>query len=314
MKRWGKGSDELLRAYLSAFNQFLQSKKYETRRAYVPAIKQFFTMFRWICPIDITTTHARQFKESLLSNGKKETTTLWRVAAMSSFMKYLSKINGPNGPLVRINPFREISRDDIKPEAFKATSNISLKELSTMLKSEPHDTRGLRDRAILSLILFTKCNREELSQLRVQDLQIKSVPFSVTLRCSQKERVVELPEVVYRTIQEYWLASGRKIAPSSGVFVASSQRDPYKDSEEPLCHDTIRKILKRSAKRVHANGQVRAIKKVSDVSINKLARNLNRYKPIEIPDQYSKISNVPIEKQLVDAYARLLEIEKLTSS
>lgn len=279
--------------YVLSLEHFLRTKKYETRRAYAPAIRQFFTTFGWISPDKITIIHARQFKETLLARGKKETTTLWRIAAMSSFMRYLK-----NQGHVKQNPFRTIDRNDINPEAYKVICKYTVKDVLKIIENTPRDVKGLRDRAIRIFVLLTKCSREELANLRIKDLRNETV----ILRRKETYRTIELPKPAKEAIDEYWKASGRTTSPEHGVFTITTPRRGLqlkhgKKLYDPLGHEALRRILKRTS--------VRSMKKLHIPKIDSPYKNL----PVT-PTEYSSIPISLPDETAVQAYVRLEEINE----
>lgn len=257
LARFGGGSQEGQRRYLRALYAFLAEKGPNTRRSYSTAIRQFFDAYDWPCPADVDAAMVADYKAQLLASGRSDATVYQRLSALSAFFEFLRRPQSAQvGGLVLHNPVRSISRADVMPHGI--VDAMRWETFETILRAIPGDPMGLRDRAILLFFAFTGRRRAEVCNLRVRDLETKHKPY--TYRCRVKGNrwmQWELPEAVWLSISEYWVASDRlgSLRGDHAVFAASEygqarglRRDC--DPHEPLKPKEMARILKRAAARV----------------------------------------------------------------
>lgn len=254
LARFGKGDDYKLKAHLLMLAAFLEGKPENTKRAYRTAIRQFFQLFDWVCPEDVTIAHAVAFKKHLMEHVG-DATTYYRLSAMSSYFDFLRRPTGASGdPLIKNNPFDAVPRSDIKPTPYGRAIPMEWKTLKTIMDKLPTDPSGIRDRAILLFFAFTGRRRTEVASLRMKDLDLKSDPKSY--RCRVKGGAVksfELPTICYDALKAYWIASGRltTLHPNAGVFASLCDHSLTADGDpdKPLSSRMMNKVLRRAAER-----------------------------------------------------------------
>ena len=258
LARFGNGDDRKLKSHLLMLAAFLEGKPENTKRAYRTAIKQFFTLFDWICPESVTIAHAVAFKKHLLDHVG-DATAYYRISAMSSYFDFLRRPAGATEePLIRNNPFDAVPRSDIKPTPYGRAVAMEWKTLKEIMDKLPTDPSGIRDRAILLFFAFTGRRRTEVSSLLMKDLDLKSTPK--TYRCRVKGGALkhfELPVICYDALKAYWIASGRLSALHADAGVFASMRDcaltEQCDPDKPLSSRMMNKILRRAAERAGAD-------------------------------------------------------------
>lgn len=254
LARFGKGDDYKLKAHLLMLAAFLEGKPENTKRAYRTAIRQFFQLFDWICPEDVTIAHAVAFKKHLMGHVG-DATAYYRLSAMSSYFNFLRRPTGASGdPLIRNNPFDAVPRSDIKPTPYGRAIPMEWKTLKTIMDKLPTDPSGIRDRAILLFFAFTGRRRTEVASLRMKDLDLKSDTKSY--RCRVKGGALksfELPTICYDALKAYWIASGRltTLHPNAGVFASLCDHSLTADGDpdKPLSSRMMNKVLRRAAER-----------------------------------------------------------------
>jgi integrase len=254
LARFGRGDDRKLKAHLLMLAAFLEGKPENTKRAYRTAIRQFFQLFDWICPEDVTVAHAVAFKKHLTEHVSAAT-AYYRISAMSSYFDFLRRPAGAvDEPLLKHNPFDSVPRSDIKPTPYGRAIPVEWRTFKTIMDGLPTDPAGIRDRAILLFFAFTGRRRTEVASLRMKDLDLRSDPK--TYRCRVKGGAVkhfELPTICYDALKAYWIASSRLTAlhPDAGVF--TSMRDCALtadcDPDKPLSARMMNKMLRRAATR-----------------------------------------------------------------
>lgn len=257
IRRFGNDDEYKLKAYLVMLTAFLGGHSTNTRRAYRTGLQQFFELFEWICPEDVTPAHAAAFKEWLLKRrGVAESTAYYRMTAVSSFFDYLCQ-NGPDavsGPLLKSNPFRSVPRNDIQPTPYAHAKPMKWEDFRTMLEHVPADEMGMRDKAILLFFAFTGRRRQEVANLRVRDLDLSSRPRSYACRLKGgRIGTFELPDICFDAIQAYWIFADRldDLTADSAVFTACRETPLNRglDPDKPLSVRTLNDILRRCAVR-----------------------------------------------------------------
>lgn len=254
LARFGKGDERKLKAYMLMMAAFLEARPEGTRQAYATGLNQFFGLFEWICPEDVTIAHAAAFKKWLIERKKVSDSTAYaRMSACSSFFKFLCyPPSGSEKPLLTSNPFSFVNRSDIKPTPYANAKALEWKKLNAILDGLPNNVVGLRDRAILLFFAFTGRRRAEVARLRVGDLQLAAKPatYSVKLK-GGAHKTFELPEICLTAIRAYWTAADRltHLKPSSAVFTCTpdSHLTKHLDPEQPMWPRTMNYILQRAA-------------------------------------------------------------------
>lgn len=252
LMRFGGGDPERLRSYLTMLAAFLGGQTENTRRSYQTAIKQFFEMFDWTSPEDVTVAHVAAFKRELMSRCKPAT-VYQRLAAVGSFFNYLCMSpDGKNEPLLRSNPFSKVTRKDVRPTPYARALPFDWDDLEQMIDALPSTPQGARDRAILLFLAFTTRRRTEVANLLVGDLDLKKDPSTYTVRLKGgKIRTFKLPEVCEQAIRAYWIISGRErsLSDDQGVFTEVQGLFTNHDlSTEPLSPRHYNRIFFNAAR------------------------------------------------------------------
>jgi integrase/recombinase XerD len=256
LRQFGDDDPQKLRAYLLMLASFLEGKPLNTKRTYRCGIQQFFELFDWVCPEKVTPAHVVAFKKWLLEHrGVSETTTYYRLSAVSSFFDYLClPPSTTSDPLLRSNPFRLVPRSDIQPTPYARATAMDWDTFREILEAVPPTATGLRDKAILLFFAFTGRRRSEVASLRLRDLDLKARPRTYSVRVKGgRVKQFELPDICYDAIRAYWICADRlrHLHPNAGVFTAS--RDcvltAHLDPDAPLSNRTMNDILHRYATR-----------------------------------------------------------------
>lgn len=259
LSRFGKGDERKRQRYLLMLAAFLEGRSPDTKRTYACGLRQFFELFEWICPEDVTPAHAAAFKKWLLERRKvSEATTCNRMSAVSSFFEFLCKPADTSGePLLQSNPFRHIPRYDIAPTPYATSRAMSWETFRQIYEALPTDPLGLRDKAILLFFAFTGRRRGEVANLRIRDLRLGKKPPAYTCRVKGgRVKEFELPSICYKAIKAYWIASDRLnyLEADDAVFApdncqATRTLKPGLDFSQPLTRRSMNRILQRAARR-----------------------------------------------------------------
>lgn len=256
--RFGGGDEGKLRTYLLMLAAFLEGKPKNTKRVYKTGLAQFFDLFEWECPENITPAHAAAFKKWLLERKQVSgPTAYYRMSAVSSFFEFLCKPPDTSSePLLKNNPFKIVDRNDIQPSPYARAKPMKWEDFRAILDHVPGDAMGMRDKAILLFFAFTGRRRQEVASLRVGDLDLRSDPrtYTVTMKGGRVQSF-ELPEICYDAIRAYWIIADRldDLDPNAAVFTATSDGaralnldvDPHK----PLDVRSINRVLHRAVVR-----------------------------------------------------------------
>lgn len=256
IRNFGKGDDRKLRSYLLMVAAFLEGRPEETRRAYKTSLQQFFGLFDWVSPEDVTPAHVAAFKKWLVERRQLADATAYaRMSAVSSFFEFLCMPPEPNAdPLLRSNPFRLIPRSDIQPTPYARARAMDWETFRAIVDAIPSDALGMRDKAILVFLAFTGRRRKEVATLRIRDLDLKSRPRTYSCRV-KGGRILhfELPDICYDAIRAYWIIADRldHLQPDDGVFTATTDSPLTKhlDSHKPLNARTLNRVIRRCAVR-----------------------------------------------------------------
>jgi site-specific recombinase XerD len=256
LARFGKGDERKLKSYMLMMAAFLEAKPQGTKDAYQTSLNQFFGLFEWLCPEDVTIAHAAAFKKWLIERKKVSDTTAYaRMSACSSFFNFLCyPPSGSDKPLLTSNPFSFVSRSDIKPTPYAKSRPLEWKTLNAILDALPNNVIGLRDRAILLFFAFTSRRRSEVARLRVGDLLLTRQPASYTIKVKGGAiKTFELPDICLAGIRAYWTAADRlrNLQPESAVFACAPNCHLTKhlDPEQTMSPRMMNFILQRAALR-----------------------------------------------------------------
>ena len=139
----------------------------QTRRAYQNDLRAFMAFTGIVQPQEfrlVARGHVLAWRASLEQQGLASATIRRKLAALASLFDYLCEANA-----VTHNPVKGVKRPKVESYEGK-TPALSADQARALLVTPPSDTlKGVRDRAILSLLLFHALRREELTKLLVKD-------------------------------------------------------------------------------------------------------------------------------------------------
>ena len=256
ISRFGKGNQDRARAYTLMTAAFLEGRNANTRSAYATALKQFFSLFNWISPEDVTIAHGAAFKKWLLKHkGVSESTAYFRLSALRSYFDFLClPTDASSDPLIRSNPIRHVDRNDIKPTPYSNAVSMNWSDFTKIIEAIPATPHGLRNKAILLFYAYTGRRRAEVVRLRVGDLNVRTKPRTYKTKLKGgRIQTFELPEIVFDAIQAYWVASDRlkSLHAESPVFSAFDLR--AEPTEDPISMFRTNEILSAAARRARVD-------------------------------------------------------------
>jgi site-specific recombinase XerD len=253
--RFGNGDAGRARTYLLALYGFLASKPDNTRRAYQRGIREFFELWDWRSPEQITVAEAAYYKKWLRSRDLSDATICLRLASCQSYFDFLMKPTGATGvALITSNPFRLVTRKDCTPTPYGRSMPTEWLDFEKLLKAIPNDVVGKRDRAMLIFFANTGRRRAEVAKLKVKDLNLTSTPKTYVSKVKGgKLQTYELSDACHAAILDHWISANRlkTLTPESSVFgpVNHGGGEHARDPHRCLTVDQVHGILKRNAKR-----------------------------------------------------------------
>jgi site-specific recombinase XerD len=189
----------------------------QTRRAYQNDLRDFMRFVGIQSPEEfrvVTRAHLIAWRKDLESRAVAGSTIRRKLSAVSSLFEYLCERNA-----VVHNPVKGVKR----PKANNnegLTPALSDEQARLLLNAPAAETlKGVRDRAILTTLLYHGLRREELCNLRVRDLQARQgvLHFRVHGK-GDKTRYIPVSLLTQRLITEYLDKAGHKDDLSGALF------------------------------------------------------------------------------------------------
>ena len=141
----------------------------QTRRAYRADIRDFCFFTGIERPeqfTEVTRAHVLAWRTELETRCLAGATLRRKLAALASMFDYLLERNA-----LAFNPVDGVKRPKVESNEGK-TPALSDPQARALLEAPPSNTiKGLRDRAILSVLLYHGLRREEVARLRIEDIQ-----------------------------------------------------------------------------------------------------------------------------------------------
>ncbi|MBX7210387.1 MAG: tyrosine-type recombinase/integrase [Verrucomicrobiaceae bacterium] len=188
-----------------------------TRRAYRSDVRDF-TAFAGIRQPEefrlVKRSHLIAWRKQLEARELEAATVRRKLSAVASLFDYLCECNA-----VPFNPADGVKRPNQGANEGKSPA-LGDAEAKALLETPPSDTlKGMRDRAILSVLLFHGLRRAELCSLRVGDLQSRRgvMHFRVEGK-GGKIRFIPVHPHSSQRISEYLERSGHGDRPDNELF------------------------------------------------------------------------------------------------
>lgn len=172
------------------------------RRAYLRDVREFMVFAGLVEPAELpeaTPERVAAWRDALLARPLKAATVRRKLAALSALYRELAAAGA-----ARRNPVEGIERPDVRADARPAPV-LTVRQARRLLDAPPADTlKGLRDRAILAVLLHHGLTRRELCRLAAGDLLRGGPEFRLRVT-GRRARVLALhPEGAARIAA--WLA------------------------------------------------------------------------------------------------------------
>lgn len=142
-----------------------------TRRAYKADIKEFMAFAGVRKPEDfrdVARGHVLAWRAQLEKNKLSGATVRRKLAALSSLYEHLCDVNA-----VATNSVKGVKRPKVETYEGKTPALGDSQARDLLNAPPPHTLKGVRDRAILAVLLYHALRREEVAKLRVKDFNIE---------------------------------------------------------------------------------------------------------------------------------------------
>ncbi len=250
-----------LSKYLTQFLEHLEIEKNRSKKTVENYHFYLLRFIKWVGenkgPDAITAENVRKFRLWLNrftdNHGEplKKNTQNYHLIALRSFLKYLAKkdvisLVPEKIELMRM-PDREVNfldQEDIVRILEAPIKNISKKSLEKENAGGITLLLAYRDKAILELLFSTGLRVSELSNLKIEDVNLKRDEFTI-LGKGGKSRVVFLSDDAKTWLQKY-LATRKDM--NTYLFISHDKRfGKQKDHDEPLTPRSIQRIVQKHA-------------------------------------------------------------------
>ena len=189
----------------------------KTRRAYKRDVAEFSSFSGLNEPTQmrtVTRAHVIAWRKDMEICSLSPASIRRKLSALSSLFDYLCERNAVVG-----NPVDGVKRPMANGNE-GSTPALGDAQARKLLDAPPSDTlKGMRDRAILTTLLYHGIRREELCGLRVKDMQTRQgvVHFRVKGK-REKIRFVPVHTMAQRLIGEYLTLSGHEAERDGALF------------------------------------------------------------------------------------------------
>jgi integrase/recombinase XerD len=248
------------------WESFLGGLSAKTRRAYEGDIKQFFAFINThpkdyvsiskLTPADIVAFQTSVSHFDPFGKLENAATVARKLSAIRQLLKWYrgcGVIDRLPSEFVR-GP--RVSRQSPRIGLTKEEARAIVDSIEIGTGKKP--LLGLRDKAIIALMLRTGVRREEVMLIRRMDIyQSANIVAVLVHGKGDKTRSLPLHAEVQAAIAEYLIADGRDVGePNDPLFEPTINRRG-KITDKPLHVSTIHQIVKRAVRRAAAVGAIR---------------------------------------------------------
>jgi site-specific recombinase XerD len=224
-----------------------------TRRAYQSDVKEFMR-FIGLRNSDefrlVKRPHLIAWRKELEGRALEPATIRRKLSAISSLFDYLCEANA-----VSHNPADGVRRPSQGSNEGKSPALGDDQAKALLEAPSPASLKGLRDRAILSILLFHGLRRSELCGLSVGDIQLRrGVPHFRVVGKGSKIRYVPVHPQTLQRIDEYLERCGHAAELAGPLFrpARSSGLNPSALSGRGIWKDVVRKYARQIGVEVSA--------------------------------------------------------------
>jgi site-specific recombinase XerD len=190
-----------------------------TRRAYAADVRDFAAFSGLQTPselLQVARSHVLAWRHHLQAQGLSPSTQRRKLAALSSLLEHLV-----DEQLIPTNPARGVRRPRLESHEGR-TPALSLEQAQALLEAPDANTlKGLRDRAILAVMLLGGLRRAEVVALRVRDFdcQRAGVSHLRVLGKGGKTRFIAAAPLMRERVQRYLAMRGAQPQSDERLFV-----------------------------------------------------------------------------------------------
>lgn len=192
----------------------------QTRRAYRRDIQGFMELVGARSTEDLLKVargHVLAWRASLENGGLSGATRRRKLAALASLFDYLIE----HDPRHTRNPVHSVKRPRTESHEGKTPALSSAQAKLLLDAPDKHSERGLRDRAVLAVLLYHGLRRQEVAQLRICDLKTRDgCPHLCVKGKGGKLRHIPLHRDAAKSITKYLEEMRNDAAKSSAMFVS----------------------------------------------------------------------------------------------
>lgn len=246
-----------LAAVPPAVEWFANIDSANTRRAYRKDLQEFMAYVGIAAPDElrlVTRAHVLAWRQVLEKRALAGSTIRRKLAALSSLFEYLSDANA-----VTHNPVKGVRRP--KVESYEGKTPALGDAQARQLLKQPEETgaKGLRDRALLSLLLHHGLRREELASLTVGDVhERRGVPHLRVRGKGNKLRHVPLHPGTRELLTDY-LQAFADVRKSTPLF-RPLRNNRGEGLDQSITTDGIYKIVRGYANKLGLSIGVHALR------------------------------------------------------
>lgn len=168
--------------------------------------------------IDAATVGA--YKEYLRASGKARATINRYLSSVRAFIRKAGQLD----PNIAGKAEAATRVKGVKQEGQRHGTRLSQEEAQALIDAPPSDTlRGLRDRALLALLIMTGMRRAEITALRWPQLQQVEGHWTfvdVVRKRGKVQALIPCPPLVYRRLMAYADLAGLDVGGEGPIFVA----------------------------------------------------------------------------------------------
>lgn len=212
----------------------------QTQRAYQRDLQEFMVFTGIDRPDEfrvVVRAHVLAWRKDLERRVLSGATIRRKLAALSSLFEYLCEVNA-----VASNPVKGVKRPKMTSNEGKTPAIGDHQARSLLAAPDTTTVQGLRDRAILSTLLYHGLRRAELCTLKVGDVQQRrGVAHLHVHGKGDKIRYVPLHPATAEHIDAYMQAVGHGADKQSALF--RPIRNNVHDRQESITPDGVYKML-----------------------------------------------------------------------
>lgn len=219
-----------------------------TRRAYQIDLQDFVSFVQLRNPDElrlVTRAHVIAWRKRLEARGLSGSTIRRKLSALSSLFEFLCESNA-----VLANPVDGVKRPKADLNEGK-TPALGDHQARRLLAAPPADgVKGLRDRAILSVLLYHGLRREELASLRVRDIETRrGVPHLRVRGKGSKIRFVPLHPASQEHLHAYLEAAGH-VGDAEGALFRPLRNPVAGVLDQAITPDGVYKLVRGYARTI----------------------------------------------------------------